>query len=205
MAKRKHKMNKKGLELSINMLVILIIAFAVFGFGIFMVSKFFGAAESQKATIDRDTEAAIQNLLSGSTKVGVPLNRKEVKRGDSEVFGLGILNTAGSTSNFDIRVSFKQAFKSNDQEITNVNKLYLEQNWLLYDNIATIQNNDFVSIPILIAPQALSGPSQNTEKGTYIFNICVCRENQCTFPNGCTLEAGDLYGGSMKKIYVTIP
>ncbi len=205
-------MNKKGIELSVNMLVVIIIALVVFGFGIWMSSKFFGAAESQKAQIDQDTESAIENLLSGGTRVGIPINRKTIKRGSSDIFGLGVLNTGGQSDNFVIKVNFNRAYLPNDEEIEAPadDPSFINNNWILYDPSALIPNNDFVSIPILIKVQNSMTDSDITEKGIYIFNVCVCRDNPqgvcADLSLGCRADtSAELYGGSLKKIYVEVP
>ena len=194
------------MELSINFLVIMILALAVFGFGIFMTSKFFGAAQQQKDSIDRDTEKSIQNLLSSGAKVVVPLNRKEFKIGNSDIFGLGILNAGGLDKiEFKVKVSFNKAFKPNNLPIV-ADSSFINNNWILYESEHEILNNEHSSVAILVDVNNKISSTLNTEKGTYIFNVCVCRaENEnCNLENGCNLAAGDLYGGSMKKFYVEV-
>lgn len=98
-------MDKKGIELSINFIVIIVIAVIVFFFGVrFIYNLASQAMEIEKLTSD-ELDARIGSLLcEGSEKVCLGIDRKVIKRGNFDVFGLKIINIVNS-QNFDIIVN----------------------------------------------------------------------------------------------------
>jgi predicted RecA/RadA family phage recombinase len=89
--------DKKGFELTISFIVSLILAIAVLGGSLVLVNKFFGVAQQEKASIDAQTESQIISMLSGGSKVAIPVNRVEAKTGKLVTFGVGILNVLRNT------------------------------------------------------------------------------------------------------------
>jgi len=97
--------NKKGIELSINFLVIIIMSLLVFFFGArFIYNLGSQATELQEMTVD-ELDRKIGNLVcEGSEKVCLGFDKKTVKRGELGIFGLRIINILDS-QNFDVIVS----------------------------------------------------------------------------------------------------
>jgi hypothetical protein len=83
--------NKKGIELSVNFIVMLILAVAVFAGGLMFAAKFFSKAESMRANLDAETERQIEKLLDSGSPVVVPISTKEIFRTKYDTFGLGVL------------------------------------------------------------------------------------------------------------------
>ena len=71
-------MRKRGIELSINFIVILIISLIIFTSGLVFTNKFFKLAVDRKADLDKQTELEIQNLLSDGAPVAIPYNKKKI-------------------------------------------------------------------------------------------------------------------------------
>lgn len=61
-------MNKKGLELPINMIVLLIISIIIFIGGIALVWKMFGGAGEIQSGIDLQTKSQIEAMLRDSNE-----------------------------------------------------------------------------------------------------------------------------------------
>ncbi len=151
-------MNKKAaIGLSVDTIVIIIIGLVILSAGITLLYKFVGGAEDIKTQLDQRTSAEIERLLiDGKQQVVLPLHRATILRGESHVFGLGILNIETGRQNFFLEVTSS----SHPDLIIN--------NWLLYDSEAiSIDENDFhkesifVSVPI------------DAPAGTYIFDAKV--------------------------------
>ena len=69
--------NKKGVELTINFVVILLFSIVALSMGIVLVSRMLkGAVEVQQQLSEQD-EAALANLLAQGEKVSVPFSSKE--------------------------------------------------------------------------------------------------------------------------------
>ena len=92
-------MNKKGFEMAIGMIVMLIMSVLIFSMAIYLVFNWFGKADVLKAEIDRQTEAQIVSALrAGNTLVAIPISLRQVKRGGAVNFGMGVRNVgAGKT------------------------------------------------------------------------------------------------------------
>ena len=180
--------HKKGIELSINFLVIVIISLAVLGMSVILFNKFFKGAHKIQTDYDKQTEEELEALLVAGKKVAIPFTRKEVKAGETGVFGLGILNVLGSKKDFYIYVECSSLIKP-DGTPQSCNLNYL------VSNPQTIENNDDVKIPIAIPTQ------KTTPVGTYIFNVCVCPDTPCT---GCTSTTTNLYDENLHKLYLKV-
>lgn len=178
-----HSLGKKGFELSINFIVMLILAIAVFGFGLFFVNKLFHQAGEIKAQLDVDTEKRIESMLDRGEKVAFPISSKDIKAGEMATFGLGIMNVNQLTTTFDVEIICSVATDSRDNEIANGCDGY--QNWMFGVDPVTLEKNEKKVIPIAIVI-----PGSKT-KGTYAFTVKV-------------LDNGNIYGGAPKQIYVNL-
>ncbi len=110
--------SKKAMELSINFIVMLIIAMALFSFGIWFAYKFFGGAEKMRTDLDEQTQQQIENLLmQGNERVVIPFNSKTLDKGNSAIFGVGILNVIGETHTFTMQITKDNNYCDGDLEI----------------------------------------------------------------------------------------
>jgi hypothetical protein len=90
-------MNKKGIELSVNFLVTFILAFVVFGFGIYFASTISDEAFSQADVTEEFLNQRIQQIAcSSSDKICISNNYAELRRGDTEAVGVFINNFESS-------------------------------------------------------------------------------------------------------------
>ena len=90
-------MNKKAVELSINFVVMLIIAIVVFGMGIVLFTKFFQQAEDIKTNLDEQTRKELESkMMSSSEEVIVYPTSLTIRKGKADVIGVGILNIRGN-------------------------------------------------------------------------------------------------------------
>lgn len=98
-------MNKKGMEISINFIVIIMLSLLVFFFGArFIYNLGSQATKLQEMTVD-ELDRKIGNLVcEGSEKVCLGFDKKIIKRGKLGVFGLRIINFLDS-QNFDVIVT----------------------------------------------------------------------------------------------------
>jgi len=180
---------KKGIELSINFIVMLIITLAVFGMGLVLANKFFGEAKNIQEELDYKTEQEILSILDSGERVSIPINQKDIRKGKSEVFGLGVLNIIGTGESFSITVLPGIYIPAGATESTRIwptnkpsTKLEFPEN--------EIKNNDkrVYSIPIAVP--------KGTPNGRYVFDVTV----RCKTSNDCGDDG--LYG--KQKIYVTV-
>ena len=87
-------MKKGALGLSVETLVIIIISLVILSAGITLIYQFISGAEDIKAQLDQKTQEELDRLLvTQGKKVALPMHVATIRRGESHVFGIGILNT----------------------------------------------------------------------------------------------------------------
>jgi hypothetical protein len=157
-------MNRKGIELSINFIVIIIISIAIFGMGLYFVSTIFIGADKMTTIISEQEETQLEKrLMTGREKVVIPVETKTIKRGETTVFGIGIFNTEGDTKTYSIEVTKGPMYKEDRSiELTPTPGLQTE------DPVdQTIKNNEYK-----IAKLTVKAPPQ-ADKGRYQLNVQV--------------------------------
>ncbi len=211
------KMNKKGMELSVNFIVILIISLVIFVGSIALTFKFFKNANDYSANLDDETERQIHNLLSDGSKVAIPVQKKVIKRSKTDTFGLGVYNALGEEATFYVKLQFANAYtpegKSMADELSVDNSYfaaYINQKWI-FDEIDeyTLENNEQLAKAILVKVDGSMSDTQSTRKGTYSFDVCVfhleegvaCDDITCN----CDKSNPNLYDNHIHKIYVEVP
>lgn len=169
-------MNKKGMELSINMLVVIIISLVVLGGGVGLLFKFMGQADELQKDLDSRTKEELRRLLIDQGKqVAISLRTTTVQRGDNFIFGIGILNTGGVGEQFNMEVELSKATDEQQQDITTIIDA---SGWYLYNNRPfLIRENEHFSGSLLVSPPKDATPGQ------YIFKARVYQEDGQQYGN----------------------
>ena len=183
--------NKKGIELSINFLVVIIISMAMLGMAIIFFNKFFAGAQRIQENYDKQTEQELEALLVAGHKVAIPFTRKEVVAGKTAVFGLGILSVSPDETEFYVEVECSKLIKEDGStESCNL------ENDPLWTEMHVLRNNQNTKIPIAVSTV------KDDERGTYVFNVCVCDGYSC---GGCPpWDLEDLYDDNPHKLYLKV-
>ena len=177
-------MNKKAaVELSINVLVVIIISLVILAGGITLLYKFIGGAEEQQQVLDQRTKQELERLLvDRGKKVALAFNMATLTRGESHLFGLGLLNV-GEQADFNLVVELSQALDETGTEMAVEEDLV--DRWMLYDTDSlTLESNQQVQELISV------GVPKDALNGQYLFNVRV-------------LSNGQQYGNT-QKLYVTV-
>lgn len=172
-------MNKKGIELSINFIVILIISITLFIFGIIFITNLGGEAVSLKSLTLQELDDQIDALMcEGQDRVCIGEDRKTIQKGDVEIFGIRITNVLSADTNFVISVSRPSpgGFTKNNAPITNDNLRWMPRS-------RSVKINRFEEQTIGIGIEV----PKNAAPGTYIFDVDI-------------QPYGELY-----KFYVNVP
>ena len=170
-------MKKGTLNLSIEIIVIVIISMVILTSGIVLLYKFMNQAEEIKDDLDQRTEEELERLLVDQGKqVALPFYSANLYPGDSKVFGLGILSLEGNDFKINIELSRATSKEGNllyDPEPPE--ELIVKQDvekWLLYpykDEVLGMEENEHQKIGILVKV------SKEAAKGEYIFNVKVLK------------------------------
>ncbi|MEM3154374.1 MAG: hypothetical protein QW165_02275 [Candidatus Woesearchaeota archaeon] len=170
---------KRGFELGIGMIVLIILSILIFSLSLYFLFKWFGSAEELKAEIDRSTrEQIITALKSGNQLVAIPNAIRETKRGSAATFGVGIRNLAAEKQ-FSMAASFSGAYMPNGNVICRTGEpcaFYIEKYWLggfATTPTFTLKKNEEKVIPQLIKADLNIDEGRTTPKGDYTFNLCV--------------------------------
>jgi hypothetical protein len=191
--------NKKGIELSINFIVILIFSIAVFGFGLLFFSRLQNAANDQMENMPSEDEFYLDACMSEGKGVCLTTNRKEIKIREVLAIGVGILNNLGATKTFTIHNEFSTATDMEDNEIpaseNKVGSIEIKD--------TEIKNNDNEKVLVSYAPK------QGTIPGEYIYNVYVCTpgtpppetqaRDKCFQADSTTMMHGGLH-----KVYIEV-
>jgi len=176
---------KKGFQLSMSVIVTIIIGIVLLGMGILLLNKFIGGAQEIKAELDAETDKQLSVLLESGQKLAVPFNSFDLKRGDSKVFGVGILNIHEGQK-FRLEIVSSGAYAKNNTQLLGANVT----EWTRYDKseVSILSKEQFKTAILFTVPK--DAPS-----GTYIFNVEAW-------------NVDGLYSGSrydLKKVYVNVP
>ncbi len=185
--------NKKGMELSINFIVMLIFAIVIFSFGIIFARSFFSQAQDRAGEITSQTKDTIRNLiLQQNSQVAIYPDTMTIQRGESVVVGVGIVNT-GDAASFKVIVDKNANCKLVDKTGT-VQNCGNENTGVypFYDtSTVSVAKNDEIYIPIKFMVKKDNSPS-----GKYIFTVKVKRTE-----GSITTD----YGLGNYKVYVNVP
>lgn len=171
-------MDRKGLELSLTVLVLIILTIIIFIGGITMVWKFFAEAEEIQVGIEQNTQRQIEALLrEGNELVALPVNTKKVATGKETAFGLGIKNIY-ETQGFFVRMDFAGIYDTKGKTANvGYDTDYVEQQWLgafQEQGPITIARNKFELVPLSVRAATTVSQGQPTPKGMIVaFNVCV--------------------------------
>jgi len=197
-------MNKKGFELAIGFIVTLIITLVIFSGSIYFVGQFFKTATETQEEIDSQTEAEIQALLSDGSPIAIPLSKKNLLRGKSDIIWLGIRNILDEETDFYTKVCLSNAFDVEENVITLAEAGYIETNWILYkEGPHTIGKDKFKTINLLFrVDDKFTFAGDGTQKGTYTFNVYVATSQ---IPDSCntltTTSIGTLTSEAFGYLY----
>jgi len=162
-------MDKKGIELSMNFIVTIIIAITIFFFGAKFIYNLASEAVKLEDLTTSDLDTRIGELLcGGDARVCVGIDRQTIQKGKFAVFGLKIVNVLDS-QNFDILVSRPSPggyTKSN-------NPIFGDTiNWNPKTRSIFLKRNEERDIGIGIEVP------KTTKAGTYIFDVRIAPYNE---------------------------
>ncbi|HLD05841.1 MAG TPA: hypothetical protein VJG90_09050 [Candidatus Nanoarchaeia archaeon] len=187
-------MQKKGIELSINMLVVLILSIVIFGGGIAIFYKAFAKGQEQVYYLDQASQRQIENALDDGSLVAIPISSKTIERNGHATFGIGVTNEKGSTHNFALAITYA----TGEPASANGNSWIKNHEW---GNPVPLQNGEKKVFNLYLVPNGAN------QKGTHIFNVVACYDgpDSGTSSTGASLcaSSGALYE-NLHKIYLII-
>ncbi len=162
------------MQLTINFLVMIILAITIFGFGIKFATQIFGQGSELTETSFEDADRAIADLACQSAeRVCLPATTKTLEGDDPAIFGVVIENVLPTTETFSVRVEAAPG-----QETTNLDWMPKEP------RDVEINSKEKHNVGIVVR-------SQNAAVGTYTFVAHV-------------EKGGELYAAAPLIFYVKV-
>jgi hypothetical protein len=202
---------KAAIELSMNFLVMMIIAITIFGFGVQFVYRISSQAVELKDITADELDSRVDDLLcSSSTKVCIGKDTQTIQRGEFKAYGVKILNVEDE-KDFIIRISQPTpdvGFKKGGEPITTVqvSGKNIEFSPMGDRDLPKIPRNgeQLVGVGVTIPDDAIAG--------TYILNVNIFKEVVGGGPYdyscvGIPANLPPLHSCyvSMQKLYVNVP
>ncbi len=170
-------MNKKGMELSLTVLVLIILSIIIFIGGMSLLWKFFQGAETIKGGIDLQTKNQIESLLrEGNELVAIPINTQTAAVGKELAYGLGIRNIQ-ETQGFTVKLNFAGVFDQQGKRLdTGYDQAAVEKTWLgnfQLQGPIMIARNAYEVVPLHVRVAPTVDGTQMPPKTLAVFNVCV--------------------------------
>jgi len=212
MAKRIYK-NKKGFELSINFIVMVILSLVMLGVGFFFAKNIFFHTTEIGEQLDYQTKQQLESKLRDpSALVAIGVNKKLIKRNNQETFGVGVANRDKEEGYFFLEVECKiaQIKDENGDETKDATSCpgdtekFCCNEWIQSKisgnkheiDIGVLEPNEFEVATVFF------NIHKKAEPGEYVYNVQVRRKK---VGNSGTGIGQPTNYDSVKKIYVTIP
>ncbi|MEK6822569.1 MAG: hypothetical protein AABY13_01970 [Nanoarchaeota archaeon] len=171
----RRKNNKKGFELSVGFIVILIITLVIFTSSIFIINKFFVQTREIEETLSTENAQQIERLIAQGQPIVVVPNVVVTELNKPVTAGIGFTNILDE-GDFYVFVGFAAAFEEDETEMTDVDFDAMKK-WTLYGNGPyTLEKSEREVIKVVIEPQAFittPRPQMKTKPGTYVYNVCI--------------------------------
>ena len=198
---------KAAIELSMNFLVMMIIAITIFAFGVQFVYRISSQAIELKDLTADELDARVDDLLcSSSSKVCIGKDTQTVQRGEFKAYGIKVLNVENE-QDFTIKVTQPTT------PITNPEIGFKKDGTAITLSQAAGRNIDFAPQDRSIADISRNGEQlvgigvtvpKNAVSGTYILNVQVFKQGGTDVSCG-TPPVGYSCYVSMQKLYVNVP
>ena len=165
-------LNKRGIELSVNFLVIMIISLIIFGFCIYFINILSSQATDLADITLGELDQRIGELIcEGSSRVCIGIERQVIKKDRLGVFGLKIFNVE-DTQQFEVTVvpSSPIGYDSKNRPILKTGAfkgLSIIPSLYKTARAVTIEKNEEKNIGIGVQVPKDAPP------GTYIFNVDI--------------------------------
>jgi hypothetical protein len=182
-------MRKRGIEISINFIVIMILAIVTLAMGLIIFNMIFKSGTELEKEVSQSTKDQINRLMmTGDQAVAMPEFIKDMSIGEQYAFGLGIKNSRAAAQQFTVNVMFNFAVDSKDADKTQEAVASADIASWYFEKIGpiTVNPNSLQVISIPIRPG-----SKAKDDWVYVFNVEVKDSN------------GQRYG-DLQKIYARI-
>ena len=176
---------KKGIELSLNFLVTIIIALVIFGFGVkFIYTLAAQATDLQSITTDELDNKIGQLLCDSTDRICIGIDKKTIQKEKFDIFGIKVINI-NPGSDFEMLITPTGHIKNNGPIMpvdSGKIKIKYRQNFFIDRN-----GEESLGVGVEV--------SKDAESGTYILDVDIKQ---------ITSTGAEPYAG-LHKLYVEVP
>ncbi len=158
---------KASLELSANIIVVLIISIVILSLGLFITFNLVFSAQSEADKVLEKTHLELQQAASTDKEIIIIDSFQNGKAGKNSFFGIGVINRVEHSSQFKIITGFSTAFDRQETEIQGIDSsaIQITNKNIDLGELAKDQGKEtFIGINI----------PKGSPSGTYAFNVYVC-------------------------------
>jgi len=162
--------SKKGFELSVNMIVVMVLGITILGIGISIFYNAFNKTIEMRENVDSQNQRQLEALLDDGSPVVLPFSSKEGERGSYVDFNVGINNELLDEFDFKVNVEYSYSTANPDLAVIFENERDCDSQCgpLYNENPFTLQHNEHKYFPIRIII-----PKKGVPSGQYFFNVDV--------------------------------
>ncbi len=171
------RFTKKGsLELSIQSIVIVVIAFVVLGLGLGFVRNQFASIDTTSTAVQEQiSQQILDDLRTGNKKLSFPVTKLEVETGEESVQAIGLKNTGDGVVDLTLQfqVKAKDGFKyfESEQELPFTNSGGIETvASISWDN----EPQNLKQSQTKVMPVTIKAPDKS---GNYLYKIILIDAN----------------------------
>ncbi|MFH1181763.1 MAG: hypothetical protein V1702_02295 [Candidatus Woesearchaeota archaeon] len=179
-------MSKKGVELTVNFIVVLILAVVAMGYGIKVVVDLMDEVGELSGKISPSAETELNSLLEKERIASFPGSQPGFRAKQAQ-FAIGIMNTENKTS-FFVNATLKGGFNGNAELNYDFSKFKFT-----YINATQIPKGTSQKFPVIVTVP------KDAPSGTYIINFYAC--SGISTPLSCSAE--NAYD-SVEKMYLVV-
>ena len=156
--------NKKGsLNLSIQAIVIVVIAFVVLGLGLsFVRGQFKSITETSTGVQEQIRHQILEDLRTGDKKLSFPATTLSIEKGDAQDIAIGVKNTNNAQLKFEIKV---EATESQAHPEWTIEQLKDHVSFFYDTSAFTLQTTNAEAYNIKI--------NADGDTGTYLVNLRI--------------------------------
>jgi len=171
-------MNNRGsLELSIQTIIIVVIAFVVLGLGLgFVREQFAGIGSTTTAVQEQISQQILDDLRTGNKKLSFPATELRLETGSDDVQAIGIKNTADSE--LVLKVAFQVKTGNGFDNIeSEVEKGLTTTGGVSFSTKIIWDNSELTFSPgeSRVIPVTITAPDKT---GTYLYKVLVMKVEQ---------------------------
>lgn len=177
-------MYKKGaIELSMNLLVVIIISLTILTFGIgFLYNTSEVSAEAQEQLAQKSEQQIRKSLEVQQKQVAISQRTASLKSGENGMFGVGILNLDSTNEKFSLELELDKVIDKEGKDITNEIDKEETQSWFMFDQEPMIiEENERFTRQLLITPKL------GAFSGQYFFKLRVFTQDNIQYGNTQTI------------------